>query len=132
MFFIIVIISRQQSIPNKLLPFASRGSDGKVGIERGGDNGGWSGGAGEDGNEFGNDSSKSSGGGFGLLGLFLNGWRLRVVVDPQFAFKVLMEELVVVTACVHGDMGYLRLRLKAFAFEGLRSTERTGEEEDEG
>ena len=66
------------------------------------------------------------------MGLFLNGWRLRVVADPQFAFKVLMEELVVVTACVLGDMGHLRLRLKAFAFEGLRSTERTGEEEDEG
>ena len=87
-----------------------------------------SGGVGEDGNEFGNDS----GGEFGLLGLFLNGWRLRVVVDPQFAFKVLMEELVVVTACVLRDMGYLFLRLKALAFEGLRSTNRTGEEEDEG
>ena len=128
MFFIVINISRQQSIPNKLLPFASRGSDGRVGIERGGDNGGWSGGVGEDGNEFGNDS----GGEFGLLGLFLNGWRLRVVVDPQFAFKVLMEELVVVTACVLRDMGYLFLRLKALAFEGLRSTNRTGEEEDEG
>ena len=94
------------------MPFASGGSDGRVGIGRGGDNGGWSGGAGGDGNEFGNDSSKSSGGGFGLLGLILNGWRLRVVVDPQSSFKVLMEELVVVIACVLGDMGYLRLRLK--------------------
>ena len=82
MFFIVIIISRQQSIPNKLLPFASRGSDGRVGIEHGGDNRGWSGGAGEDGNEFGNDSSKSFGGGFGLLGLFLNGWRTRVAIDP--------------------------------------------------
>ena len=112
MFFIVIIISRQQSIPNKLLPFASRGSDGRVGIERGGDNGGWSRGAGEDGNEFGNDSSKSSGGGFGLLGFFYNGWRLRVVADPQFAFKVLMEELVGVTAYVLRDMGCLRLRLR--------------------
>ena len=82
MFFIIVIISRQQSIPNKLLPLAGRGSDGGAGIGRGGGNGGWSGGAGRDGNDFGNDSSKSSGGGFGLLGLFLNRWRSRVVADP--------------------------------------------------
>ena len=91
-------------IPNKLLPFAGGGSDGGAGIGRGGGNGGWSGGAGGDGNDFGNDSSKSSGEGFGLLGLFLNGWRSRVAADPQFAFKVLMEELVGVTACVLGDM----------------------------
>ena len=107
MFFIVIIISRQQSIPNKLLPFT-----GRLRIRRGSGNGGWSGGAGGDGNEFGNDSSKSSGGGFGLLGLFLNGWRLRVVANPQFAFKVLMEELVGVTACVLRDMGCLRLRLR--------------------
>ncbi|KAF3952700.1 hypothetical protein CMV_021770 [Castanea mollissima] len=31
-------------------------------------------------------------------------WRSRVATDPQFAFKVLMEELVGVTACVLGDM----------------------------
>ena len=112
MFFIVIVISWQQSIPNKLLPFAGGGSDGGVGIGRGSDNGGWSGGAGGDGNEFGNDSSKSSRGGFGLLGLFLNGWRLRVVADPQFAFKVLMEKLVGVTACVLGDMGCLHLHLR--------------------
>nr|POF16007.1 protein reticulata-related 3, chloroplastic [Quercus suber] len=103
--------SRQQSIPNKLLPFVG-GSDGKAGIGRGGGNEGWSGGAEGDGNEFGNDSSKSSGGGFGLLGLFLNGWRSRVAADPQFTFKVLMEELVGVTTCVLGDMGCLCLRLR--------------------
>ncbi|MQL98404.1 hypothetical protein Taro_031114 [Colocasia esculenta] len=40
----------------------------------------------------------------GLLGLFLEGWRSRVAADPQFPFKVLMEELVGVTACVLGDM----------------------------
>ena len=112
MFFIVIIIFRQQSIPNKLLPFAGGGSDGGAGIGHGGGNGGWSGGAGGDGNEFGNDSSKSFGGGFGLLGLFLNGWRSRVTADPQFAFKVLMEELVGVTACVLGDMGCLCLRLR--------------------
>ncbi|PKA50521.1 hypothetical protein AXF42_Ash013736 [Apostasia shenzhenica] len=38
------------------------------------------------------------------LGLFLRGWRSRVSADPQFPFKVLMEELVGVSACVVGDM----------------------------
>uniref|UniRef100_A0A2P2J6T7 Uncharacterized protein LOC105121831 n=1 Tax=Rhizophora mucronata TaxID=61149 RepID=A0A2P2J6T7_RHIMU len=65
----------------------------------GGDNGGWS----EDSN-FDNSSSSSSWQSFGILGLFLNGWRSRVAADPQFPFKVLMEELVGVTACVLGDM----------------------------
>ncbi|WOL04574.1 hypothetical protein Cni_G13295 [Canna indica] len=40
----------------------------------------------------------------GPLGLFLEGWRSRVSADPQFPFKVLMEELVGVTSCVLGDM----------------------------
>ncbi|CAD6229366.1 unnamed protein product [Miscanthus lutarioriparius] len=40
----------------------------------------------------------------GILGLFLAGWAARVAADPQFPFKVLMEELVGVTACVLGDM----------------------------
>ena len=96
------------------MPFAGRGNGGGVGIGCGGCNGGWSGGVGWDGNEFGNYSSKSFGGGFGLLGLFLNGWRLRVVAHTQLAFKVLMEELVGVTACVLGDMGCLRLRLRVW------------------
>ncbi|XP_057970197.1 protein RETICULATA-RELATED 3, chloroplastic-like [Malania oleifera] len=59
----------------------------------GGDSGGWS-----------SDSSDSSGPGVGILGLFLHGWRSRVAADPQFPFKVLMEELVGVSACVLGDM----------------------------
>lgn len=40
----------------------------------------------------------------GILGIFLAGWAARVAADPQFPFKVLMEELVGVTACVLGDM----------------------------
>ncbi|KAG0527876.1 hypothetical protein BDA96_06G271000 [Sorghum bicolor] len=40
----------------------------------------------------------------GILGLFLAGWADRVAADPQFPFKVLMEELVGVTACVIADM----------------------------
>lgn len=42
--------------------------------------------------------------GLGPLALFLNGWRSRVAADPQFPFKVLMEELVGVTSSVIGDM----------------------------
>ncbi|XP_039146225.1 protein RETICULATA-RELATED 3, chloroplastic-like [Dioscorea cayenensis subsp. rotundata] len=40
----------------------------------------------------------------GLIGILLEGWRSRVSADPQFPFKVLMEELVGVSACVLGDM----------------------------
>ncbi|XP_040379093.1 protein RETICULATA-RELATED 3, chloroplastic-like [Oryza brachyantha] len=40
----------------------------------------------------------------GILGIFLAGWAARVAADPQFPFKVLMEELVGVSACVLGDM----------------------------
>lgn len=36
--------------------------------------------------------------------MFLSGWRARVSADPQFPFKVLMEELVGVSACMLGDM----------------------------
>ncbi|XP_019162997.1 PREDICTED: protein RETICULATA-RELATED 3, chloroplastic-like [Ipomoea nil] len=35
---------------------------------------------------------------------FLAGWRSRVAADPQFPFKVAMEQLVGVSACVAGDM----------------------------
>lgn len=42
--------------------------------------------------------------GFGSLGAFLSGWRSRVAADPQFPFKLLMEEVVGVSACVLGDM----------------------------
>ncbi|XP_022156248.1 protein RETICULATA-RELATED 3, chloroplastic [Momordica charantia] len=77
------------------------GGDGGDGVGRGGggggggDSGGWS-----DDRAHGDDDSSS----FGVLGLFLKGWRSRVAADPQFPFKVLMEELVGVSACVLGDM----------------------------
>ncbi|KAK6126765.1 hypothetical protein DH2020_039490 [Rehmannia glutinosa] len=63
-----------------------------------GGNGGWSGGGGD------SDSSDSSTVGFGLIGALLNGWRSRVAVDPQFPFKVLMEEIVGLSSCLLGDM----------------------------
>ncbi|XP_054779947.1 protein RETICULATA-RELATED 3, chloroplastic-like [Prosopis cineraria] len=84
------------NFPEKLrLSYA--GGDGSNGI--GG--GGCGGSGGSDGNF---DDSSLSSEGFGILGLFLNGWRSRVAADPQFPFKVLMEELVGVSACVLGDM----------------------------
>ncbi|KAI3742799.1 hypothetical protein L1987_60495 [Smallanthus sonchifolius] len=61
------------------------------------------GGGGDDG-----DSDRSSAGkfddSFGPFGAFLCGWRSRVSADPQFPFKVLMEEVVGVSATVFGDM----------------------------
>ncbi|KAG9155254.1 hypothetical protein Leryth_025559 [Lithospermum erythrorhizon] len=60
--------------------------------------GGGGGGGGDD------DSDRSFWDSFGPIGAFLSGWRSRVAADPQFPFKVLMEELVGVTANVLGDM----------------------------
>lgn len=81
------------------LSFAGGGDGINNGVGDGGRGGGGNGG---EGGGHGDDSS--SVGGFGVLGLFLNGWRSRVAADPQFPFKVLMEEFVGVTACVIGDM----------------------------
>lgn len=39
-----------------------------------------------------------------IIGSFINGWRSRASADPQFPFKVLMEELVGVSSCLIGDM----------------------------
>lgn len=94
-----IYLTNPPRLPERLqLSFA--GGDGGDGVGRGGGGGGGGG-----------DESKSDGGSgnsndssFGILGLFLNGWRSRVAADPQFPFKVLMEELVGVTACVLGDM----------------------------
>lgn len=63
------------------------------------DNGrGGSGGGGGDG------SSGDRAADLGPLGIFVEGWRSRVSADPQFPFKVLMEEIVGVSSCVLGDM----------------------------
>ncbi|XP_026448463.1 protein RETICULATA-RELATED 3, chloroplastic-like [Papaver somniferum] len=74
----------------------NRGGDGNNG------GGGDSGRRNNDGD--GNSDNQSSASSFGILGLLLNGWRSRVAADPQFPFKVLMEEIVGVSACVLGDM----------------------------
>ncbi|THU48603.1 hypothetical protein C4D60_Mb06t00740 [Musa balbisiana] len=66
----------------------------------GGGGGGW----GSDGTPGDHHHGEEPSGGSGPLGVFLEGWRARVSADPQFPFKVLMEELVGVSACVLGDM----------------------------
>lgn len=65
--------------------------------------GGGGGSGGGDGGGQGSGSSGDAGTG-GFLGAFLKGWHDRVRTDPQFPFKVLMEEVVGVGACVIGDM----------------------------
>ncbi|KAL1180790.1 hypothetical protein V6Z11_A02G002400 [Gossypium hirsutum] len=84
----------QISIP-KLQFSCGGGDDGNHGV---GGNGG--GGKGDGGSNSNDDPWQR----FGILGLLLSGWRDRVAADPQFPFKVLMEELVGVSACVVGDM----------------------------
>ncbi|KAK4755461.1 hypothetical protein SAY87_009218 [Trapa incisa] len=79
------------------LPCAG-GGNGGIGSVGGGGGGGRSGGDG------GSEGSSLDFGGLGILGLFLEGWRSRVAADPQFPFKVLMEELVGVSANILGDM----------------------------
>ncbi|KAG2318125.1 hypothetical protein Bca4012_069119 [Brassica carinata] len=76
--------------------FGNPGSGGSGG--GGGGDGGYGGSSGGGGEEEGSSSS------WGPIGMFIQGWRSRVAADPQFPFKVLMEELVGVTACVLGDM----------------------------
>lgn len=73
----------------------------------GGGNGGFGGsggGGGDDGAGTNDGSNSSFWDSFGPVGAFLSGWRSRVAADPQFPFKVLMEEVVGVTSCVLGDM----------------------------
>ncbi|GMI78636.1 hypothetical protein HRI_001532900 [Hibiscus trionum] len=82
------------------LSCAIGGGDGNDGVGRRGGGGDGRG----DGDGSGSNSKDHSSDGFGILGLLLSGWRDRVAADPQFPFKVLMEELVGVTACVLGDM----------------------------
>ncbi|KAD5317836.1 hypothetical protein R6Q59_033156 [Mikania micrantha] len=83
--------------PNLLLrpPLCGGGGSGGSGVGHGGSGGGGSGGSG--GASDGSDS-------LGLIGFFLSGWRSRVAADPQFPFKLLMEEVVGVSSAVLGDM----------------------------
>ncbi|CAM8963716.1 unnamed protein product [Rhodiola kirilowii] len=89
-------INRAKSLDDFLVFASGNGNNG------GGD-GGNGDGSGDDGGRSG-DEEGGSGDSWGILGLFINGWRSRVAADPQFPFKVLMEELVGVSACIVGDM----------------------------
>ncbi|KAL5725633.1 Protein RETICULATA-RELATED 3 [Ranunculus cassubicifolius] len=94
-----LIVSRSAN-PNIKLKLSS--NDGNGGIGNGNNSGGGGGGGkGNSGDGEGRFDDRSGG---GIFWIFLSGWRSRVSADPQFPFKVLMEELVGVTACLLGDM----------------------------
>lgn len=90
------LVSNRQHIP-------CAGGGGGAGVGHGSGGGGGDGGSG-DRSGGGKSDDSSSLDGFGPIGAFLSGWRSRVAADPQFPFKVLMEEVVGVSACVLGDM----------------------------
>lgn len=98
-----VSLSLKKCESDSLLKLPSLCAGGGSGV---GNSGAGRGGGGDGDWSAGGDSgdSRSSGDSFGPIGAFLSGWRSRVAADPQFPFKVLMEELVGVSACVLGDM----------------------------
>lgn len=94
-------ISVPKPLPKKLEVSCSGGGNGKNGSghgSSGGGGGGWSSGSGD------SDRNSPSAVDVGILGALASGWRSRVGADPQFPFKVLMEQLVGVTSSVIGDM----------------------------
>ncbi|CAN6894646.1 unnamed protein product [Brassica oleracea] len=95
------------SFPRKASVSPLRTSPNLVASSAGGGNGGnfvGSGGGGGGGDDNGDSGRKQEPSPWGPIGMFIQGWRSRVAADPQFPFKVLMEELVGVTANVLGDM----------------------------
>ena len=78
----------------------SGGGDIGGGKNFGGGSGG-SGGGGGGGGDSSSSSSSSNGGPFAAL---LAGWAARVAADPQFPYKVLVEQVIGVGAAVLGDM----------------------------
>ncbi|XP_021912212.1 protein RETICULATA-RELATED 3, chloroplastic-like [Carica papaya] len=92
------------NLASSRLQLSCIGGDGNNGVGGRGTGGNDGNDGGSKGDGYSDDSSSSSLSSWGPLALFLNGWRSRVAADPQFPFKVLMEELVGVSACVLGDM----------------------------
>uniref|UniRef100_A0A1J3CH71 Protein RETICULATA-RELATED 3, chloroplastic n=1 Tax=Noccaea caerulescens TaxID=107243 RepID=A0A1J3CH71_NOCCA len=88
------------SSPNLAIPCAG-GGGGNLGNSG---SGGGSGGGGYGGSSGGGGEAEGGSFSWGPIGMFIEGWRSRVTADPQFPFKVVMEELVGVSACVLGDM----------------------------
>jgi hypothetical protein len=70
---------------------------------KGGSSGGSGGSGGSGKGDGGSGSSGSPGGKPQKSGIF-QGWEDRVAYDPEFPFKVLMEQVIGVSACVVGDM----------------------------
>lgn len=62
-----------------------------------GGNGGTGGNGGDDGNDDGDGEEKNS-------GIMWKGWQERVAADPEFVYKVLVEQIIGVGASVVGDM----------------------------
>ncbi|KAI3682801.1 hypothetical protein L1987_83054 [Smallanthus sonchifolius] len=89
------LLSNRHAIP------CAGGDGGSSGV---GHSGGAGGGGGGEWNSGGKSDDSASLDSFGPIGAFLSGWRSRVAADPQFPFKVLMEEVVGVSANVFGDM----------------------------
>lgn len=73
------------------------GGGGGGGGDSSGNNNGWS-------SSDGGDGVSGGGGSRNVVGAFFSGWRSRVAADPEFPFKVLMEEVVGVSATAVGDM----------------------------
>lgn len=94
-------ISYSEEVPEASLEHGDGGS-GFNG--RGGGHGGGGGDNGSGGSESSGQTPGGSADGGGFLGSFIRGWDARVRADPQFVFKVLMEEIIGVGMCVIGDM----------------------------
>ncbi|XP_076952220.1 protein RETICULATA-RELATED 3, chloroplastic-like [Bidens hawaiensis] len=107
-FFLLLLLSPPSQKPiNRYSPScaAVAGGGGIAGSGHGsGGGGGGGGGNGGDSDNNSNSNSNGNGDSFGVFSAFINGWRSRVSADPQFPFKVLMEEVVGVSATVFGDM----------------------------
>ncbi|CAG7878102.1 hypothetical protein BRARA_E03149 [Brassica rapa] len=90
------VCSSLRTSPNLVASSAGGGGSGGNFVGSGGGGGG--------GGDNGDSGGKQEPSPWGPIGMFIQGWRSRVAADPQFPFKVLMEELVGVTANVLGDM----------------------------
>ncbi|GER36034.1 hypothetical protein STAS_12346 [Striga asiatica] len=94
-------ISNSLSFPNFHAKCFTTGAGPVDGAKNGGNGNPGGGGNHSGGND---DEPEPQSPGFQIFGPLVSGWRSRVRADPQFPFKVLMEELVGVSACVLGDM----------------------------
>lgn len=102
------IIARKSYVRASSSSVPLEGKEPTLDLGGGGNGAGMNGSGGASGGGGGGDAygkGESEGGSRGgIFGTFWKGWNDRVRADPQFAFKVLMEEIVGVGACVLGDM----------------------------